>query len=858
MVKKTKVSSLLVKMNIRTILKSKLQFLAVILITAIAMTLFVGLTSNAKSIKNRVNELYSASNIADIWVTTSSHDGDDFYELKKLAGPNGNIEGRFVLPSKLQFFSTNALLSEELPTINKPATTDNVSTKDFFIIDSALLENRSGDSSLIKWVDEDGNYLPQKVQISISSYKNMLAKQTLGVFDGKEKTMLDIFSICLKDGATNIIEQPYIDLTFQVTGSMSFAENVQSSQMNTSSFLLDVDLFIQKIIELYNSTYEAPIDIDPGDPDFEFKTFIKNNNILTMGNVLISDLTLPNQYCIQIDDRYSVDDVKNNVENYFKNKDKNNLLICNTLNNLASNMAIESDIIQASQLAYIFPVIFFLVAILVVLTTISQIIIKERIQIGTLKSLGISTAQIVLHYAMLSIYIVLIGVVIGTILGPFILPLIMNQKYAILYSLPTLKFTISYFEAFISIILTLFATAFVTSLVTFQEAKLKPSEGIRPKQIKPMKANKKDKLTSIKLLPFKMAYRNIKVNLAKSFMVVLGVTGCTALLVCGFGIEDTLNKGIDTDIGHFFNADGYISYSNNESKVDKLLSIDGINYVEEYSSLPVTTMHNDITYQTYLNIYVDNSKFANLDGYDLKDKIVVSNKVANSLNVKVGDTINFSSLGINFEGEIGYILESFYMHGLFINSSYHNYGELSHVKTSAWISIDDGIDLKSIVEQIVSIDGISSCRSKQEGIDLINSYMSSITLMTLAVRVFAILLAVVVLYNLSLLNFKERMRDIATLKVLGFSNIEIAQSLIIESLFLTLVGTIIGLCFGLPMEILVLIVNLTPIVEFLYTVYFASYAYAFILTIGTALVVNIFLSNKIKKVQMVESLKSIE
>ena len=373
-----------------------------------------------------------------------------------------------------------------------------------------------------------------------------------------------------------------------------------------------------------------------------------------------------------------------------------------------------------------------------------------------------------------------------------------------------------------------------------------------------MKANKKDKLTSIKLLPFKMAYRNIKVNLAKSFMVVLGVTGCTALLVCGFGIEDTLNKGIDTDIGHFFNADGYISYSNNESKVDKLLSIDGINYVEEYSSLPVTTMHNDITYQTYLNIYVDNSKFANLDGYDLKDKIVVSNKVANSLNVKVGDTINFSSLGINFEGEIGYILESFYMHGLFINSSYHNYGELSHVKTSAWISIDDGIDLKSIVEQIVSIDGISSCRSKQEGIDLINSYMSSITLMTLAVRVFAILLAVVVLYNLSLLNFKERMRDIATLKVLGFSNIEIAQSLIIESLFLTLVGTIIGLCFGLPMEILVLIVKLTPIVEFLYTVYFASYAYAFILTIGTALVVNIFLSNKIKKVQMVESLKSIE
>ncbi len=824
MVKKQSISSLLMKMNIRTILKSKLQFLAVILITAIAMTLFVGLTSNAKSIKNRVEELYGQSNIADVWVTTSIHDGDDYYELKKLAGPNGIVEGRFVLPSKLQFFSTNALLSEELPTINKPATTDNKASKDFFIIDSALLTNRSGESSLTKWVDEEGNYLPQNVQISISNYKNLLAKKSLGVFDGEEKTMLDIFSTCLKDGMTNIIDQPYLDLTFQVTGTMSFAENVQSSQMNTSSFLLDVDLFIQKIIELYNATYETPKDIDPNDPNFEFKTYIKEHNILTMGNALIADLTLPNQYCIKIDDRYNVNDVKNNIETYFNNKDKNNLLICNTLKNLASNMAIESDIIQASQLAYIFPVIFFLVAILVVLTTISQIIIKERIQIGTLKALGISTSQIVLHYVMLSIYIVLIGIIFGTILGPFILPLIMNQKYAILYSLPALKFTISYFEAFISIIVTLVATAFVTFLVTYQEAKLKPSEGIRPKQLKPMKASKKDKLTSTKLLPIKMAYRNIKVNLAKSLMVVLGVAGCTALLVCGFGIEDTLNKGIDTDIGHFFNADGYVSYSNNESKVDDLLSIQGINEVEEYSSLPVTTIYKDITYQTYLNIYIDDSQFVELGDYNLKDKIVISNKVANSLKVKVGDVISFSSLGINFEGEVGYILESFYMHGLFINSAYHNYDELVHIKTSAWISLDDGVELKNIVDQIVSIDGVSSCRSRQEGIDLINSYMSSISLMTLAVRVFAILLAVVVLYNLSLLNFKERIRDIATLKVLGFSNIEIAQSLILESLFLTLIGTSIGLCFGLPMEILVLIVNLTPLVEFLYTVYFASYA----------------------------------
>ena len=130
--------------------------------------------------------------------------------------------------------------------------------------------------------------------------------------------------------------------------------------------------------------------------------------------------------------------------------------------------------------------------------------------------------------------------------------------------------------------------------------------------------------------------------------------------------------------------------------------------------------------------------------------------------------------------------------------------------------------------------------------------------MTLAVKVFAILLAIVVLYNLSLLNYKERARDIATMKVLGFSRFEISSSLLIESLTLTIIGVTLGMFLGFPMEILVLIVNQTPLVEFLYAVFPLSYFLAIIITLGTSLVVNLFLTLKIKKIKMVESLKSIE
>ncbi len=246
MVNKNSTSGLLAKMKLRAILHSKLHFLAVILITALAMTLFVGLTSNAKSINKRVDELYLESNMADIWVNTGSYDENGFNEIKNITSSSGRVEERFSLPSKLQVYEATALISDKLPTINKAANTDNIEEEDFFIIDSRLLDTHKQGSE-IRWYDENGEYLAVPVKFSISALVEALADMKIGSFDGSEKSILDAIRLCHIAGKEDILNEPYLTLNLKITGSMSFAENVQNSQMNNTSFLLIVAILKKRL-----------------------------------------------------------------------------------------------------------------------------------------------------------------------------------------------------------------------------------------------------------------------------------------------------------------------------------------------------------------------------------------------------------------------------------------------------------------------------------------------------------------------------------------------------------------------------------------------------------------------------------
>ena len=218
-------------------------------------------------------------------------------------------------------------------------------------------------------------------------------------------------------------------------------------------------------------------------------------------------------------------------------------------------------------------------------------------------------------------------------------------------------------------------------------------------------------------------------------------------------------------------------------------------------------------------------------------------------------------LGKQYEAEVGVLFEAFYVHGIYVNYENPMYAELGTSMSNAWIKVASGYDANSVIQSLAN-DEYSSIVSRVQTYDdlrsTITNILSSILVMTNTVKIFAILLAVIVLYNLAILNYRERMRDIATLKVLGFSRFEIAKSLIIEIMALTIVGVALGLALGMPMEILVLMTNETPVVDFLYVVWPLTYVIATLITLGTALIVNLYLTNMTNKIPMVESLKSVE
>ncbi len=815
------------KLISRAFYHSWLQFLSVISIMGIAITLFIGLTSNAKGINNRVDELYAKSNMADIYTSVSTYDSKDDEQFALL----GKFEKRYQISGEVNGKNGTILLMDDYPTISKPYCTDNSDTVNFFIVDQTLLKDEVNHD---KWLDENDNYKKADVTISFSTIRAFLEEQ--GVF-----TLLNLY---LKEGKTNFLDASTITFKAEVSGTMIHPENVQSAQMNDSSYLMSKNLFKTCLDALFEDC------------------FYMETIIIKSKQEIYDRIFTYNQYLLKINDKASIYDTNNKINSYFSSKEDNNLIMSIDVNHLSSNVTIQSDIKQASQLAYIFPLIFFLVGVLVVLTTTSQLILKERIQIGTLKAIGVSKYRITAIYSSLTMFVVFIGVVLGSVLGPLILPGVMNQKYDILYTLPPSHYAVAIPELIITVITCLIITFLVTFLVLRKELNLSPSESMRPRVISSLKYKGKNKtIKSTRLISIKMALRNIRVNLVKSLMVVIGIMGCTALLTSGFGIDNTLDKGIKHDMNMIYTADISAKYNVSTSLKDRIDDIEGISQIVEYSTYPANAyFSNSSSYTTIYSIPSNSNDYFNGDdNYIIDKEVAISQKIAINLSLKVGDEFSFTVLGETYKGKVGHIFNCFYVHGIFINGDDEQYSSFALKYNSAWMSVKDGYNHELVASEIKEkIAEIPSCSTREENKERISHYMESISLMTLTVKIFAILLAVVTLYNLALLNFKERIRDIATLKVLGFNQLEIMRSLLFEVMLLTTIGAIVGLFLGKPLEILVLSINRTPIVEFLYVVYSSTYLISFILTFFTALIVNFILSLRCKKVSMVESLKSVE
>lgn len=915
----------LAKKLFRDIFTNLRQFLSIIFIIGISVTLYVGLDANAQSFENRVNEVYKVGNVADEWITinpnfTNLEDSkNDLEFIKKEAkvDEGGAVETRFYIPSSIGSTSVSALMMDKLPTINKPYDLEvgYYNDNNFFFVDRALVQRyednnakklKLGDTLPINF---DANYIKQMVRNLASDPDSLVELFNLMLEDtGINENIKTIIDNLVRNYSTeigNIIIQvvetifkdDVIEFEASINGIMNHPENLDSGEFSSSNYLISTRLVLTNIIDYVGSQFSSSSIIGAIDSFLETSENQLLNTLLTSVNnylkegdnaiqldavVLLSINSLTteiedrsnaqfeefmssffNQILVKLPSNIKIDDFEDSINRYYQSKEENNLLAALARSNYPSMLSVENDINQAKQLTLVFPIIFFVVALLIVLTTISSLILKDRVQIGTFKALGIKKVHIAFYYLAEMNIVTILGIVIGLIIGPILLPYIMNIKYDILYSIPSLTYLFPWVTALAMTLILVVLVSGLTIALLYSELRLSPSETMRTKspKISRFKAHKH----LIKNTSFMMAIRNIKVHFAKSLMVIIGVMGCTGLLICGMGIDDTINYGKDHDLANFFNSDVTVTLNGSPERgvaKEELLTMNGISEVEEYSTTQITVNSDHGSISTSLYGVETNSKFFGFDdeledGKREENTVAITQAKAEDLGVGVGDIVTFDVNGKIYKKEVGYIFYAFFVNGVYMYVE--SEPELFVSSNGAWINLTEGIDPKSVKEYIINNSNyVYSCLTKEDAETRINGYMSSIGTMTNTVKAFAILLAIVVLINLSILNYNERLRELATLKVLGFSRTRIVMSLLIEMLILTIVGAGLGLLIGLPFEYMVLSVNETSLVSWLYLVFPQSYVISFFISLLTALVVNLFMYIKVNRISMSESLKSVD
>lgn len=918
-----KTFNILLKRMFRDFIKNLKQFISIIFILATSVTLFSGLEANANSIRKRVDEVYLSSNIASLYLTINpsfldlNENEKDYQNILSLIDNNEeNVEKRMYIPSSISDKSTYSLIYNKLPNISKPyeLEIDNevYNNEDFFfIIDINLLnyfnakdniDYKIGDklelnfsSSLISSL-LNNNISSLDTKILNENIKKIVSSSSLAEYSFLIDLLTNNDENFIKNNFSSFLNPLIKDnITFKlkISGIMKHVENIENSTFSSSSFLLSSSLFIDNFLSyltssltpsyfddvfkdilnkkenetnkyllevIYNTLNEnSSLYIDFFKKDLES---LKEDNLKNEGKIQDIKNNLFNQILIK-DENNDIETLKNNVKSYFDSKKINNLAILQGKNELQGTIAIENDIIQTKELLYVFPIIFIVVAILVVLTTISQLILKERTEIGTLKALGVKKEVIFFYYSLFFIFISFVGSILGFIIGPLLIPFIMNIKYDILYSLPPLGYVFPYLSSFLILISIFIIVTLLTFLIIRHELKLMPALSMRPKAPSFKYKNIKKEIKNISLM---MALRNIRVYFTKSIMVIIGIMGCMGLLICGFGIDNVIDYGKNTDINSLFNASLTATYKTSfkfdeESELILERYKGKINDVEEYSTSLTTLISPSSSSQvSYYYVKKDSPYFKFDDGneWDENTEIGMSEATASRLNYKIGDRVTFKINEQTYEREIGYIFYSFSLNGIVI----YQEGEekISEFTSNAFIDVNENYDKNMIKEELLNDPNLSfqSLLTTEDCIDRVSVYISSVDMMTNTVKSFAIVLAIIVLINLAILNYNERIREIATMKVLGFSRFKIAKSLIYEIMILTLIGSFFGLFLGLPLEYFTLSVNSNNIVYWHYTVYLSSYLISFFLTFLTALIVNILISLRIKKVNMTVSLKSIE
>ena len=526
---------------------------------------------------------------------------------------------------------------------------------------------------------------------------------------------------------------------------------------------------------------------------------------------------------------------------------------------------------SVTNLSKLFPTIFFIVAVLISLISMSRMVEEERGLIGTLKSLGFSNKDIRKKYLIYSGFATILGGILGALIGFFILPIFVWNIYKILYDIQVFSY---YYDVSSSIIGIFIATICIcgTTLITIRKiVKEKPSDLLRPKAPMIGKRVFLEKITFIwNKINFsnKITIRNLSRYKKRMIMSTVGIMGCTALMLTGFGIKDSIVKVPSKQYGDVFVFDEMV-YLTGDNKKEELDEIFNNIYIKDYTP---TNMISSMTTDKYsINIFIPEdekelNKIVNLKDKNTKQKltlkdneIIITDKLAALTNKKVGDKFTITNTNKEtYEFIISDICENYVGHYVYMNkNTYEN--NIDKYKTNVvYLNVDNIKNEKTLIKKLLENKNIISVVSISTTLKGIEKTFKSLNSIVLILIILSGALSFVVLYNLSNINISERKREIATLKVLGFTDKEVDNYITKETIILTVIGIIFGLLFGIILTAIIMKTIEINMVRFNLNINKESFIItAFMIMIFT-IIVNRIIHFALKKIDMVESLKSVE
>ncbi|MDE7186122.1 MAG: FtsX-like permease family protein, partial [Lachnospiraceae bacterium] len=539
----------------------------------------------------------------------------------------------------------------------------------------------------------------------------------------------------------------------------------------------------------------------------------------------------------------------------------------------------ESDSSIVEGIAIVFPVFFFLVSALVCMPTMNRMVEEQRTQIGVLKALGYGEARIMGKYLFYSGSAAFAGCVTGYFLGIHLFPLVIWQAYGMMYQFGEVVYTFDWITAFFCLAAALLCSMGTTWVSCRHELKEVAAELMRPK------SPKAGKRVFLEWVPFiwnrlkflhKVSVRNIVRYKRRFFMMVIGISGCTALLLTGFGIRDSVTTIADRQFEEIQTYQLGITLkdgipADDMSSVEEIADIIA-SYGGEYTAALETAMdletadgvksvklivaENPDTIGEYFNLHTSAGEVID---YPEAGEIVICNKLSERYHIRIGDTVRlYDEDRQELQAKVSGICDNYIYNYVYVNAKTYSQATGEADYQSIYVRLPGESDVYETGAALMKADNVTAVSVNRDMLLRVSRMMNSMNYIVFLIIICAGALAFIVLYNLNNINITERIREIATIKVLGFYRKETSSYVFRENTVLTGIGSITGLGLGRLLHLYVMRKVDIDMMSFDVHVEPVSYLLSILLTFVFTWVINRIMSGKLEKINMAESLKSVD